>query len=633
MDFSKQTHETLKKYWGYDKFRPKQEEIINSVLNNNDTLALLPTGGGKSICFQVPALIKDGLCLVITPLISLMRDQVENLNKINIKADTLDSGKTKEELKQAIDNAIYNKIKFLYVSPERLKTNLLLLNLERLNVSLIVVDEAHCISQWGYDFRPAYLDINLIRQRLPNIPLIALTATATLDVVDDIQEKLSFKSKNVIRTSFERKNLAYLVYYEENKLNRLVQICKQFKGTGIVYINSRQKTEEIAKILQQNKISADYYHAGLNNNERQKKQDLWKRDVIKVIVATSAFGMGIDKSNVRFVIHIEIPQNLESYFQEAGRAGRDGEESFSVVLYDKTDIDNVISKYNMSYPNKRIIANVYEQLCDFYKIRPGLGRNSMFYFDINLFMQFSHIPYVTIEKSLKVLESQNVIEIFEFNTTFSTVKFNVSRNYILSYKSFFPYVEEIIELLIRKYDGIFSQFCSIDENEIAKILKIDVSQVIKVLYFLKNTNIINYTQNLNLPRILFTTDRLNPKYLFPNTKEYGNTCKIAKKKLNYSIGYITSDGKCRSSMLLHYFGEENNLICKKCDNCKKNNCKKYIKNLTEKIQEAIKIKPLSLEEILITTQELDNRLVIFILRNLIDRDLVNYSEDKYFLIS
>lgn len=629
MDFSNKAHQILKKYWGYSNFRPKQEDIINSVLNNNDTLALLPTGGGKSICFQVPALIKDGLCLVVTPLISLMRDQVDNLNKINVKADTLDSGKSKEELKQAIDNAIYNKIKFLYVSPERLKTNLLLLNLDKLNVSLIVVDEAHCISQWGYDFRPAYLDINLLRQRLPNIPVIALTATATLDVVNDIQEKLSFKSKNVIRTSFERENLAYLVYYEENKLNRLVQICKQFKGTGIVYVNSRKKTEEIAKLLQRNKISADYYHAGLNSFERQKRQDLWKKDVIKVIVATSAFGMGIDKSDVRFVVHIEIPQNLESYFQEAGRAGRDGKESFSVVLYDKTDIDNVISKYNMSYPNKRIIANVYEELCEFYNIQPGLGKNSIFYFDINLFKQETHIPYVTIDKALNVLEEQNVLKILEFNTTFSTIKFNVNRNYLLSYKSSFPYVEDVIEVLMRRYDGVFSNFCNIDETEIAKILNLEVSNVIKVLNFLQNTSIIYYKQNLNLPRILFTTDRIQSKYLFPNTKEYENTRKVAKRKLNYVLAYITSDSKCRSSMLLHYFGEENNLKCKKCDICKKNNPNKYIKTLTNNIKESISNNPLSLEEILNKTQELDKNLVVLILRNLIDMGIVNYSENKY----
>lgn len=625
-------HEVLKETWGYSSFRPLQEDIINSILDGNDTLALLPTGGGKSICFQVPALSIDGLCLVISPLIALMKDQVENLNAKKIKADALFSGQSFNEQMRIIDNVVYNNTKFLYVSPERLKTDFFLLNIEKLNISLIAVDEAHCISQWGYDFRPPYLDIAEIRQYLPNVPILALTATATPRVVKDIQDKLKFKKYNVLQKSFERKNLSYLVYKEDNKLGRLLRIAKNVEGTGIVYMRNRRGTVEIAKYLKDNGVSADFYHAGLSDKVRNSKQNDWKKDKTRVIVATNAFGMGIDKPNVRFVVHIDIPNNIESYFQEVGRAGRDEKPAFGVLLYNDTDVENLNMRFRETYPDIKDIQNIYILLGKYYRLSKGDAVNETFDFDISAFSQAYNLKSSIVYNSLKILEVQEAIVLSEAFHSPSRVMVKANRTELRNYQEQHKELDVFLQMLLRMYGGLFSEYVKIDEKLLSRQLNTTENDVVEMLKFVSGHNIIDYIPSSDTPKITFPIGYIDSKAVFSDVSYYKERKRVAKEKLNYMIAYVTNSTKCRSSMLLQYFGEDNNNArCKVCDYCRNKanttNRKLVYDEITTKVLPLLKEKTLTMEQIHSAVHEIETNDLIACFRWLIDNDIINSNED------
>ncbi len=451
-------YQVLLKYWGYKTFRPQQEEIIRSVMDNKDTLALLPTGGGKSVCFQVPGLVKEGLCLVISPLIALMRDQVENLKKKGIPAATLYSGMNINEMEVVMSNAIHGSLKFLYISPERLQTDLITMNLHRMNINLLAVDEAHCISQWGYDFRPSYLEIANIRKLIPEVPVLALTATATSEVMDDIQEKLLFKEKHLYRQSFERKNLIYVVLKEEDKLNRMLRVIRNLKGSGIVYLRSRKKTRDIALYLKKNNINADYYHAGLDNKTRAAKQASWMKGDTHVIVATNAFGMGIDKPNVRFVIHMDLPDCIESYFQEAGRAGRDGKISYAVLLFDKTDEIEARHNIELQYPDMNNIRQVYHALGNYFNLAIGSGKDQSFEFDMNAFCHEYNLNIRISLGAIKLLEKEGYLVTHDVVDNNAKVHITASKEDLYRFQVEQAKYDKFIKTLLRSYSGLFTDY-------------------------------------------------------------------------------------------------------------------------------------------------------------------------------
>lgn len=560
-------HQILKKYWGFDNFRPLQEEIIVSTLNKNDTLALLPTGGGKSICFQVPALAMEGLCLVISPLIALMKDQVENLQKKGIRAIAITSAMSFREIDIALNNAIHGHFKFLYLSPERLQNELFLARLPQMNISLLAVDEAHCISQWGYDFRPAYLQIAKIREKLPYVPVLALTATATPEVVKDIQQKLLFKKENVLQKSFERKNLAYIVVYEDDKLNRLINICNKIQGTGVVYARNRKKTQEIALFLKQHNISADFYHAGLNAQERNKKQEEWIKNKTRIMVATNAFGMGIDKPDVRFVVHLDLPDNLEAYFQEAGRGGRDEKKAYAVLLYSKKDRLELEHNFEKTFPSLEQIRNTYQAICNFYQIAIGSGEGLSFNFDINELCTRFNLNPISVYNSLKFLEREGFIALSDAVYHSSKIHIISNKEDLYKFEIENSSYEPLIKLLLRSYGGLFNYYVPINEAEIAKRLKTDKTIIIKQLQLLKKLNVIDYVESSELPKITFIQNRIDASRLHISKENYDFLKKRAKQRLEWVLHYTESRHLCRSRILLSYFGETNAIDCGQCDVC------------------------------------------------------------------
>lgn len=558
----------LKKYWGYDVFRPLQEDIILSVLSGNDTLALLPTGGGKSICFQVPALAADGLCLVISPLVALMKDQVYNLKRRGIKAAALFSGMTKHELEVSMDNVLFDKdLKFLYVSPERLKTELFKANLDRMPVSLIAVDEAHCISQWGYDFRPPYLEIAEIRPYFPKTPILALTATATTEVVTDIQEKLLFKKKNVFQKSFSRKNLTYFVVNEEDKLNRMLRIIHRYQGTGIVYVRNRKKTKQIAEFIQNQGITADYYHAGLDSKERDHKQEQWIQGQTQVIVATNAFGMGIDKPDVRFVIHLDIPDTLEAYFQEAGRGGRDEEEAVAVLLYEAADVRELEQNFQLSFPSIEQIKKIYHSVCSYYQLPVGSGVDTIHSFDLQMIAKNLGNKPLVVFNALLFLEKMGIIALSEQAKESSRLKILLDQEqFVLFYKQY-PQYENFIKSILRSYGGIFHHLMPIHEAEIGRRNHVSIADVIYHLSQLKKMEVIEYVQLDGMPQLTFLENRVEDKYLYISPEVYAFRKEVAQKRLEAVKNYVLSENICRSCLLLAYFGEKKSAACGKCDVC------------------------------------------------------------------
>lgn len=560
----------LKQYWGYDSFRPLQEDIILSVLDGRDTLALLPTGGGKSICFQVPAMALEGLCIVVSPLIALMKDQVAHLREKHIKAAAIYSGMSSEQIDNAISNALFDpECRFLYVSPERLQTESFKMNFKRMPVKMIAVDEAHCISQWGYDFRPPYLQIAEIRKSFPNVPVLALTATATPEVVKDIQYRLDFKQENVFQKSFKRDNLTYFVVKEEDKNGRMLRIMRRYPGTGIVYVRNRRKTAEVAEFLRKNGITADYYHAGLDTKTRDAKQNDWMTGKTRVIVATNAFGMGIDKPDVRFVVHIDLPDSLEAYFQEAGRGGRDEKEAVAVLLYDQYDLRQLKRSFTLSFPPLDKIREVYYELCQHFYIEMGTGQNSIFPFFMNEHAQKLKMDVVQYFNALKFIEHAGWIALSEHMRDHSQIHFLMNDDALAHFEEQNPDKADFIKLVLRSYAGVFTQYVNIDERTLAARADLSVEEVVERLHALKNCKVISYQPQSNIPLLIFVQNRMEEKYLRLDPAVYEQRKQKAQERVQAVENYVLTTNTCRSQLLLQYFGEMDSKPCGGCDVCVK----------------------------------------------------------------
>lgn len=626
------TLEILKKYWGYDSFRSLQEEIIQSVLTGKDTLALLPTGGGKSICFQIPALIQEGICIVVSPLIALMKDQVENLNAKGINAIAITSAMQKREIDIALDNCIHGNIKFLYLSPERLETEIVKARLQKMNVNLIAIDEAHCISQWGYDFRPSYLKIQNLRTLLPNTCMLALTATATKNVVKDIQEKLLFKKQNVFQKSFERKNISYVVLNEEDKLSRLIKIVNNVKGVGIIYVRNRKKTQDIASYLKSNNISADFYHAGLDIKTRSTKQNNWIQNETRIIVCTNAFGMGIDKADVRFVVHIDTPDSLEAYFQEAGRVGRDEKKAFAILIYNKTDAIALEKNLEINFPSLDEIKQTYQALVNYYQIPTGSGLGVIYNFDIANFCDVYKLTPITVFNSLKFIEREGYISLTDAIYQPSRIKFEVNRDKLYKFQLANTTLDSFIKLLLRSYSSLFDSFIKINENELAKKATIKKDEAIKRLNYLHQHKIITYLQQTELPQLTFEQPRVETKNLSLAKENFALLKKEATNRINSVINYAESIKKCRSQLLLSYFGERMVNRCNQCDVCLEENKKTLhadeFESISDQIKKILVLQPLSLKALIDAVTEHREDKTIHTIQWLIDNDELKYDNSS-----
>lgn len=575
----------LQKYWGYPDFRDIQRNIIESIASGRDTLGLMPTGGGKSITFQVPALAQEGVCIVITPLIALMKDQVQHLREHGILADAIYADKSRSEILQTLDNAIFGGVKILYVSPERLASEMFQTKLRHIHVSFITVDEAHCISQWGYDFRPSYLQIASIREMKPGIPILALTATATPEVVDDIQERLHFKEKNVFKMSFERKNLAYVVREAEDKQGEMIHILQSVGGSAIIYARSRKRTKEMAQLLSQQGITATFYHAGLDPDVKDQRQKAWQKDEVRVMCATNAFGMGIDKPDVRVVIHIDCPDSLEAYFQEAGRAGRDGQKSYAVLLYNKHDELKLCKRVDDTFPPKELIQDIYEHLAYFYQIGVGSGQGKTFEFDIEKFcVTYKYFP-TKVDAALRILERSGYLHYEDNPDGKARVMFLLGRNDLYQLDQLAPSQDAVVTALLRSYGSLFVDLTYIDETMIARQAELTIQQVYFALKSLAARHIIQFIPRRKIPFISYTRDRVDgdkvviPKEVWESRREQ------YEKRIKSMIRYAKNDEVCRSRQLLAYFGEENDRDCKQCDVCLADQTEEREKELRRKVAE------------------------------------------------
>lgn len=616
----------LLKYWGYSSFRPMQEEIINSVMGRRDTLALLPTGGGKSVCFQVPALAMEGLCIVITPLIALMKDQVENLKRKGIKAVAIYSGMHPDEIEVAINQCVYGDTKFLYVSPERLETDLIKMNIGRMKVCLMAVDEAHCISQWGYDFRPSYLRIAGFRNLIPGIPVLALTATATEQVATDIQQKLTFKTPNLFRQSFIRQNLIYVVQQEENKLGRLLKIAKNLAGSGIVYMRSRRKTVEIAEFLIKNKISSGYYHAGLDRKTREFSQNAWISGEMRVMVATNAFGMGIDKPNVRFVVHLDLPDSPEAYFQEAGRAGRDGKLSYAVLLYEKADFMDASAFLLTRFPEIKVIRQVYHALGNFSQTPVGSGRDISFGFDLQALCNTYNLNSQSAYHSLRFLEKEGYIQISELSDGESRIFIKATKEDLYKFQVEKAKYDKFIKVLLRSYSGLFTEFTKISEDEIAQRAGMTREEVEKYLAGIEKYQVLTYLRRTTQPQITFLTERRDARDITISPEFYRVRKEEAEKRLKAVTDYVSHNHECRSLQLLAYFNEINNKRCGKCDVCIERNkielSEMEFDSIREQIKQILNEKPCQVNEIALQLNNISAEKVIKVIQWLLDNNQV-----------
>lgn len=557
----------LKKHWGYDDFRGIQREIIESIGAGHDTLGLMPTGGGKSITFQVPALALDGVCLVITPLIALMKDQVLHLKQKNIRAEAIHSDLANDDVIRILENAIFGGIKILYVSPERLASEFFRTKLRHMKVSFLCVDEAHCISQWGYDFRPSYLQIAEIRKDLPGVSVLALTATATPDVIDDIQERLLFREKCVFRMSFERKNLAYIVRHSDNKDEQLIHILKHTTGSAIVYAHSRQRTKEYAQMLNAAGLSATFFHAGLDNDEKDRRQNEWQQDRVRIIVATNAFGMGIDKPDVRLVVHIDCPSSIEAYFQEAGRAGRDGKKSYAVLLYDNRDFTKLHKRIADTFPEKDFVRHVYDCLAYFYQVGVGSGYNASFEFPIDKFCRAYRLYPTHVVSSLRILDRAGYIEYADEQDFQARVRFNLERDELYRLTNNSANEDLLIVSLLRNYSGLFNDFVFIDEALLAQQTALTRPVIYLTLKSLADKHIIQFIPQRATPRVRYRQSREDSQYLQIPPSIYEELRDRMDTRIQEMIRYISTDNQCRSRQLLRYFGEEDSHDCGQCDVC------------------------------------------------------------------
>ena len=577
--------EILKQYWGYDSFRDLQEEIITSIGEGKDTLGLMPTGGGKSITFQVPALAQEGICIVITPLIALMKDQVQNLRKRGIKALAIYSGMTRQEILTALENCIFGNYKFLYISPERLETEIFRTKLRSMKVSIITVDESHCISQWGYDFRPAYLKIAEIRELLPGVPVLALTATATPEVVKDIQTRLNFREGNVFRMSFERKNLAYIVRKTDNKTKELLHILQRISGSAIIYVRNRRRTKEITELLTNEGITADFYHAGLDNAVKDLRQKRWQSGEVRVMVATNAFGMGIDKPDVRIVLHLDLPDSPEAYFQEAGRAGRDGEKAYAVILYAKSDKMTLHKRIVDTFPEKEYILNVYEHLQYYYQMAMGDGFQCIREFNLEEFCRkFKYFP-VPVDSALKILTQAGYLEYTDEQDNSSRILFIIRRDELYKLREMGKEADALIQTILRSYTGVFTDYAYISEESLALRTGLTRQQIYNILVTLTKRRIVDYIPRKKTPYIIYTRERLDLRFLHIPPIVYEERKARYEARIKAMEEYVTTENVCRSRMLLHYFGEKNEHNCGQCDVCLSNRASN---DLSEKSYEELK---------------------------------------------
>lgn len=620
----------LTKYWGFSTFRPLQEEIIRSVVEGKDTLGLMPTGGGKSITFQVPALANEGICLVITPLIALMKDQVNRLNSLEIKAIAIHSGMSGEEIDIALENAIYGDYKFLYISPERISTRLFQVKLTKLALNLVVIDEAHCISQWGYDFRPSYLKISSLRDHISDkVPFLALTASATPPVIEDIMKKLAFRRKNVLKTSFDRKNISYLVRKVEDKGSYLLKTLHKAHGSGIVYVRSRKRCKEVAELLVADGISADFYHAGLTDELRDKKQASWTRGETRVIVSTNAFGMGIDKPDVRFVIHWDIPDSIENYFQESGRVGRDNKPAFAVLLYSPADKNRLTDTTRKKFPPIEKIKDIYEALCNYLQVPLGSGKDNVFDFNMSDFVSKYRLPVIEAYNSLMFLQREGYLEFTEEINNPSRVHFIVGRDDLYKFQVANESFDGFIKLLLRSYTGMFTDFAPINEDALSKKSAASRDTVYQYLVKLSAFNIIRYIPGKKTALVILTEERLVRKALMISPDNYLNVKEKYEIRLSKMIEYADSENRCRSVTLLDYFGEESDR-CGICDVCRERNeldLSKYEFDLIlEEIKTVLSEKNPDAEE-LVKLIEYPQDKVIKVIRWLIDHNKIEQDTD------
>jgi ATP-dependent DNA helicase RecQ len=628
-------HQIRTTYWGHTQFRSLQEEIIQQVMSGKDTLALLPTGGGKSICFQVPSMAVEGICLVVSPLIALMKDQVEQLKKRNIPALCITSGMGRREIDITLDNCVYGKYKFLYVSPERLGTPLFIERFKRMKVNFIAIDEAHCISQWGYDFRPAYLQIAAIRELKAEVPVIALTATATPEVVVDIQRQLQFKQPNVLQKSFERKNIAYVVLKEEDKHKRLLKLIASVPGTGVIYVRNRRKTKEVAEMLLRKSISADYYHAGLAHEVRNQKQQSWSSGKTRIMVSTNAFGMGIDQPHVRFVAHLDLPDSLEAYFQEAGRAGRDEQKAYAVMLYNEGDVLDLKRRLSDGFPAIKHIKSVYTALCNYFQIAYGSGQEMVFDFDIVDFCQrYAFENLATVYTCLGFMERIGHISTTEgvFNT--SKLNFTVDKEALYRFQVKTPDFDLLIKTILRSYGGLFDHFVSINEKEIAQRSKFNSVKVKQMLQKLDELNILVYLPQNNHPKITFLLPRIEEKLLQFPKNVYHDRKKQLEEKASEVRNYVHQSSGCRSLFLLAYFGETTAKRCGVCDLCLDRN-KMEISDLeyekiSSSLQTTLTAQAEKLDVLIEKTAQPQSKKVIRVIRWLLDHKKLREDENGFF---
>ncbi|MDB4334881.1 RecQ family ATP-dependent DNA helicase [bacterium] len=621
---------TLKKYWGYDSFRSKQDIIIKSIGEGKDTIGLLPTGGGKSITFQIPALTKDGVCIVVTPLVALMKDQVANLKKRGIKALAVHSGLTFPEINIAYDNCVYGNFKFLYLSPERLSTPQFLEKLPHFNVSMLVIDEAHCISQWGYDFRPSYLKISELREHLPEVPILALTATATPEIADDIQERLLFKEKNLIQKSFERKNIAYIVRQADDKQEQLIKIIKSVPGCGIVFVRNRKKTREYTQLLRDNGISAHYFHAGLANKTKDQRQKEWMEGTVQVMVCTNAFGMGIDKPDVRSVVHMDVPDSLEAYFQEAGRAGRDEKKAYAVLLWSNADKTQLKRKSTITYPDKEVIFRVYEALGNFFQLAVGFGAGMVYDFNIVKFCKTFKFNAITVINSLKILQRAGYLEFSEEIELPSRLHFTVHRDELYKYHESNSEYEEAMKVLLRSYSGTFSDYVNINEEILSRRANMSRETIYQFLSKLNHLKIAHYIPQKKTPLLNFTRDREEIKYIKLLKEVYQDRKEQYQKRIEEVIHYGETSHICRSKLLVTYFGQKQENGCGICDVCLAKKKKNLSGDKSDKIEKQILeflMEPKTTDQILnhIKTNE-DNALKI--INWLADNGVIFQNDDE-----
>ncbi|MDG1849919.1 MAG: RecQ family ATP-dependent DNA helicase [Flavobacteriales bacterium] len=614
----------LKKHWDFDAFRPKQEAVIEEVLAQHDTLALLPTGGGKSICYQIPALAMEGVCLVISPLIALMKDQVAQLQKRNIKAIALSGRMNPHELDIALDNCIYGTTKLLYISPERLQSELVRERIEKMKISFIAVDEAHCISQWGYDFRPSYLQISEIRKLKPKTPILALTATATKKVVKDIQSKLLFKTENVVQNSFERSNLAYMVLEENHKTQRVESMLNKIKGSAIIYVRSRKKAYETSLELNRLGISSSYYHAGINIEDRSENQDKWMNNEVRVMVATNAFGMGIDKPDVRLVIHLDSPDTTEAYFQEAGRAGRDGKKSYAVNLFQKSELTNAMVRFKESYPSTKEIRTIYQHIANHLQIAIGDGFEETYDFELEDFCSHYKLDKTKCIKALQILDKENLIKYESFNKQSSSIHILKSSNTVINYKSQNPKKTQLLQFILRLYPGVFDQAAEINERRIAIKLQQDSNYIHKLLKQLDEENVLRYTQRSNRGKITFKAARYDRSHL-PISKTHLKERKaVLEKKLQNMAEYLVNKTHCRSSVLLNYFGEEQSKDCGICDLCieKNSDTETFRKSIRKELLKNVKENPMDISIFIAKYSKIKEAIIFEEINQLLSEELI-----------